>query len=458
MSNFRTFICAFGLLIADLLAWGISYEMTAQGHVPLQTLWVLLGLWLLWFGVLRRKYFRRQSFWSELQGLIKGSGAFMALGSLVALLQGQPLQLLVYAVWGAALAASVALSRALLRRVLNLAGVWARPAIIFGSEENAQQAALALRSEPSLGYAVQAFVLPANATEPLPSGAPHRAWPRHEADFDALRSFQCVIALEANQSELRDHLIRELSQHQIQRVSVIPSMRGVPLFGLETTQFFSHEVLMIHVRNNLVSPLYRWTKRAFDLIGASCLILVLSPLMLWVAYKIWKCDGAPVIFSQPRVGKGLKTFKFYKFRSMVNSAVEMLKHWETTNSSEWQEYTANNFKLANDPRLISIGALIRRTSIDELPQLFNVIKGDMSLVGPRPLLPREKFEYGDELSLYALAPPGLTGLWQISGRSQTTFEDRVAYDTWYIKNWSIWADITILFKTLSVVFKRSGAF
>lgn len=458
MSNFRTITCALGLLLADLLAWGLSYEVTAQSHVPKQTLFVLLTLWLLWFGFLRHKYIRRQSFWAELQGVIKGSGAFMALGSLVALLQNQPMQLVIFGGWGVALATCVVVSRGAMRWALNLAGFWERPTIIFGSDENAQQAALALRSEPSMGYAVKAFVLPSDSTKMLPSGASHLPWPVDDADFEALRTFRCVIALEAHQSDLRDMLIRELSRHQIQRVSVIPSMRGVPLFGLDTTHFFSHEVLMIHLRNNLMSPMHRWTKRAFDFIGASCLIVLLSPLMIWVAYKIWRSDGAPVIFSQPRVGKGLKNFEFYKFRSMVKSAEEMLKHWESTNSPEWQEYTSNNFKLSNDPRLISIGSLIRRTSIDELPQLFNVLKGDMSLVGPRPLLPREQYEYGEELSLYALAPPGLTGLWQISGRSQTTFEDRVAYDTWYIKNWSIWADITILFKTLTVVFNRSGAY
>lgn len=143
---------------------------------------------------------------------------------------------------------------------------------------------------------------------------------------------------------------------------------------------------------------------------------------------------------------------------MVKNAENMLKQWEATNSPVWQEYVANNFKLANDPRLISIGAMIRRTSIDELPQLFNVIMGDMSLVGPRPLLPREINDYGEDLSLYGQTPPGLTGLWQVSGRSQTTFEDRIGFDSWYVKNWSIWMDITILFKTWSVVFRRTGAY
>ncbi len=458
MTPTRYLICALGLLLADVLAWGLSFALAAPANVSLPNLLVLLALWLVWFGVLRRRYERRQPFWSELLGLVKGSGAFMALNLLASVLAALPLQLLAHACWGLLLAGLLVLARALARSVLSRLSLWARPAVIFGAGDNAQQAALALRSEPGMGYAVQAFMVPPDHTPALPEGATQRPWPQQAADFDALRRVHCVIALEASQSELRDHLIRQLSQHQIKSVSVIPSMRGVPLFGLETTQFFSHEVLMIHVRNNLMNPVHRWTKRVFDVVGASYLILLLSPLMLWVAYKIWRSDGAPVIFSQPRVGKGLKTFKFYKFRSMVKNAEDMLKQWEASHSPEWQEYTANNFKLANDPRLISIGAMIRRTSIDELPQLFNVIMGDMSLVGPRPLLPREKSDYGAELSMYGQTPPGLTGLWQVSGRSQTTFDDRVAFDVWYVKNWSIWIDIVILFKTWSVVFKRRGAY
>lgn len=215
---------------------------------------------------------------------------------------------------------------------------------------------------------------------------------------------------------------------------------------------------MIKINNKLSNPLYRFLKRLLDIIGSLSLILLLSPLMTWVAFKIWRSDGAPIIFSQRRVGKGLKPFNLYKFRSMTKSAESMLKNWEKTNSPEWQEYTANNFKLANDPRLISIGSMIRRTSIDELPQLFNVLMGDMSLVGPRPLMLREQTEYGDALSLYALTLPGITGLWQISGRSQTTFSERISFDSKYIRNWSIWIDFVILLKTYSAVFKRDGAY
>jgi lipopolysaccharide/colanic/teichoic acid biosynthesis glycosyltransferase len=202
---------------------------------------------------------------------------------------------------------------------------------------------------------------------------------------------------------------------------------------------------------------YILLKRAIDIVLAMISIVLTMPVMLWISYKIWKYDGFPIIFSQKRVGKDLREFQFYKFRSMVNNAENMLKLWEEENAEEWQEYTRNNFKLKNDKRLNNVGAMIRSTSMDELPQLFNVLRGDMSLVGPRPLLPREKNEYGENLNLYAMTYPGLTGLWQVSGRSQTAFKDRVAFDVLYVENWSFWMDVRIMIKTVHVVFKKTGA-
>ena len=117
-----------------------------------------------------------------------------------------------------------------------------------------------------------------------------------------------------------------------------------------------------------------------------------------------------------------------------------------------------NFKLRNDPRVTKIGAFLRRTSLDELPQLFNVLKGEMSLVGPRPIITEELERYNDEVGYYLLSKPGMTGLWQVSGRSDVDYETRIYFDVWYVKNWSIWNDIAILFKTVSVVIKKDGAY
>lgn len=214
----------------------------------------------------------------------------------------------------------------------------------------------------------------------------------------------------------------------------------------------------MHLQNNLANPLQRKVKRLFDCIGAIFLLFLFSPLMLWVALKIARTSGWPVIFSQARVGKSGKLFKFYKFRTMVLNAETVIEQWEQNNSQEWQRYVASNFKLDDDPRVIGVGQFLRRTSLDELPQLWNVLKGDMSLVGPRPLLPREIADYGEDMHYYEEISPGITGLWQISGRSQTNFQDRIKFDVWYVKNWSLWNDITILLRTVRVVLNRSGAY
>jgi undecaprenyl-phosphate galactose phosphotransferase len=169
-------------------------------------------------------------------------------------------------------------------------------------------------------------------------------------------------------------------------------------------------------------------------------------------------SGVPIIFVQRRVGLNGKTFDLFKFRSMVNDADRILSEWRVENQNLWDEYQNHNFKLHNDPRLTKVGKWLRQTSIDELPQLWNVLKGDMSLVGPRPLLERELPCYGDSIRLYRAIRPGVTGLWQISGRSETTFSDRVALDAWYVRNWSLWHDIIILLKTIKVVLKHEGAY
>lgn len=455
-------VCGMVIVLADALAWFAVYLVLAPSNQMAATKFVIMAAaWGAWSAMVHRQYSRRHSFWTELGIVLQGILMLAFVGSMLKAIIGNSDNLRAWWLACFLLFFALPIFRWLARALLRRCGLWIWPTLVFGGGDNARQAVLALRDEAAMGYAVAGVVLQkcgVMGEDFRELGCSLLPWPESTHDFESLHGYHCVIALEAHEFELRDRLIRQLSQHRANHVHVIPAMRGVPLFGLASTSFFSHEVLMIHVRNNLCNPMHRWIKRLFDLVTASILVVALSPLMLWVAYKIWRSDGTPIIFSQSRVGKGLESFKFYKFRSMKKNAEDMLKNWEAANSSEWREYIANNFKLSNDPRLISVGALIRRTSIDELPQLFNVIKGDMSLVGPRPLLLRELGEYGDDLCLYAQTPPGLTGLWQISGRSQTTFDDRVAFDAWYVKNWSIWTDITILFKTISVVSGGRGAY
>jgi Undecaprenyl-phosphate galactose phosphotransferase WbaP len=229
------------------------------------------------------------------------------------------------------------------------------------------------------------------------------------------------------------------------------------MYGLEAAHFFSHEVLLLRARNNLRRRAPQVFKRLLDLAGAATLLVLLSPLMLTVAWLIKREDGGPVFFVQRRIGRRGQPFPFIKFRSMVLDADAALERWKRENPELYQQYVASNFKLRDDPRITRVGRWIRRTSVDELPQLINVLRGDMSLVGPRPLLPRELPDYGPAIATYGLARPGITGLWQVSGRSNTTFADRIAMDLWYVRNWSLWYDIVILMRTVRVVLKQDGA-
>ena len=197
---------------------------------------------------------------------------------------------------------------------------------------------------------------------------------------------------------------------------------------------------------------YRLMKRLFDIVVSAVGILLLSPLFLVISLMIIVSDGAPVIFKQKRLGEGGKTFWILKFRSMRKDAEEILK----SNPALMEEYK-RTFKLENDPRLLKFGKFIRGTSIDELPQLFNVLKGEMSLVGPRPIVPQEIEKYGDDQDVYLAMKPGCAGLWQCSGRSDLSYPERVALDVEYFRQARIRMDVKILLKTTWSILKRDGA-
>ena len=201
------------------------------------------------------------------------------------------------------------------------------------------------------------------------------------------------------------------------------------------------------------SILYSVTKRLIDIVGSLCGIILLSPLFLIVAILIKLEDPkGKVFFAQERNGKYPKTFKMYKFRSMVHNAEELLKDLMDRN-----EQTGPVFKINDDPRITKVGKFIRKTSIDELPQLFNVLKGDMSLVGPRPAIPREVEQYNSYQMQRLAVKPGLTCIWQVSGRNNIGFDEWVEMDIEYIKTRNLWLDIKLIFKTVGVLFGDDNA-
>ena len=201
---------------------------------------------------------------------------------------------------------------------------------------------------------------------------------------------------------------------------------------------------------------YSFLKRTVDITASAAALLLLSPVFLVTSLAIRKDSDGPAMFTQKRIGKDGKLFEIYKFRTMVPDADKKLFELLDKDEKAREEYKVNK-KLKHDPRITKVGNFLRKTSIDELPQLINVLKGDMSLVGPRPYLPREKDDMGDYYNTIIESKPGITGLWQVSGRSNTTFEDRLEFDKEYTENKGFFYDMGLLTKTVGVVIHKDGA-
>ncbi len=406
---------------------------------------VLLGLLL--FLIRHRHYSDRKPFWTELGEVLRVVALLAMLDlALLALTRWNASRLWWALVWPAA-AVCVPVLRALARAGMRRLGWWLRPTVLVGGGTNAQEAVAALQSEPGMGLDVVCLL--DVAASPAAAAAEITRWAR-------MPGVQFVLALEHGQNELREDVLRQLARCKAHDVSVIPAMRGVPLYGTDMSYFFSHEVALLKLRNNLRYWPARWLKRGIDVLGAALLLLVLSPLLVYLAVRI-RCDGGPAIFAHKRVGRDGELFRCYKFRTMQVDAEKRLRELlasDPTSQAEWDR----EFKLRNDPRVTPIGQLLRRTSLDELPQLFNVLLGHMSLVGPRPVIEAELERYGDDVDYFLMVRPGMTGLWQVSGRNDVDYDTRVYLDTWYVKNWSPWYDIAILFKTVKVVLVGRGAY
>jgi Undecaprenyl-phosphate galactose phosphotransferase WbaP len=198
-------------------------------------------------------------------------------------------------------------------------------------------------------------------------------------------------------------------------------------------------------------------KRVLDLAIAAPLALFLAPLLLLVAALIKLRDGGPALFVQSRVGLNGETFRCLKFRTMVTDSAAVLERLLANDPVARAEWDADQ-KLRCDPRVTAVGRFLRKTSLDELPQLLNILKGEMSIVGPRPIVPAEIVRYGAHFNDYCAVKPGVTGLWQVSGRNDTTYAERVALDVAYVRNWSIWLDLSIILRTVPAVLFSKGAY
>ena len=266
-----------------------------------------------------------------------------------------------------------------------------------------------------------------------------------------------VIAMPGCEKEKFISLINNL-QHKARNILLIPDLFGITVLGTNLQHFFQEQIIGLEVKNNLAQPANILMKKLFDLIVSCVFLIVLSIPMIIIAILIKINSKGPAIFSQERRGKNDKPFRCYKFRTMYNDAEPRLNGLLETSDKARDEWN-QHWKLKNDPRITKTGRFLRQTSLDELPQIFNVLKGNMSLVGPRPVTKREITEYYKEhAGLCFCVPPGITGLWQVSGRSNTGYEYRIALDSWYVRNWNLWLDIVILLRTIKEVFRKEGAY
>ena len=342
--------------------------------------------------------------------------------------------------------------RALTRQIGSRFNWWGYPIVLFGGGPVALSVLRKLTSQPRLGLRPVAVV-----ADQLADG-----------EIEGLRVFGTEYLDQIASSGVRHAVVAapELSQSQfaemIERCGnafphliLIPDTDFIWKAGAYTRDLMG--ILGLQIRNNLLDSGSRIAKRAIDLTSSILLTLFLLPLMAIISALIAVESGFPVFYFQERLGRGGRTFHMWKFRTMAQNSTEVLDRCLASSPElrqEWTEYQ----KLRNDPRITRVGRVLRRTSLDELPQLWNIIKGEMSLVGPRPYLEVQLAQHQAAYSVYVKATPGLTGLWQVSGRNRTTMAERVAFDTYYVRNWSVWMDVHLLAKTVCTVLTGDGAY
>lgn len=267
---------------------------------------------------------------------------------------------------------------------------------------------------------------------------------------------EVIIAL-PNLSDTDLNIIIEKIESFVKKIKIVPEIHK--LYGVGSTIQNYDGFLLISTKKNIHSFKRKICKRCLDILGGLVGVCLLIPLYIKYGLEIKK-DGGNAFFSHNRIGKNLKPFKMYKFRSMYIDAEDRLQQLLDSDIELKNEYYSN-FKLKNDPRVTEVGRFLRKTSLDEFPQFINVLKGNMSLVGPRPVVLKEvEMYYGTDIGQKIFQmKPGITGMWQVSGRSDIeNYEDRIQLDLYYMRNWSIWLDIVILIKTLKSVLKKEGAY
>lgn len=344
------------------------------------------------------------------------------------------------------------------KRILTASGLWQKPVVIVGAGKTAEILAKTFTDDPGMGYKIVGVVEDNVVERPLLHKYPHIGTFATVEQAVIISGVQdVIIATPGLQREGLLDLVYRI-QPYVRNVTIVPDLLGVPLSNMSVETLFNEKLVLLRSRNNLALMRNALMKKFFDIIVGSLIFMIIFPILIMLAIKIKSDSSGSVMHIAKRLGKNGQEFSCYKFRTMYLDADNMLEGYFKENPLAKEEW--NNFaKLKDyDPRLTKIGVVLRKYSLDELPQIINVLKGEMSLVGPRPYLPREKEQMTYFANTILETVPGITGLWQVSGRNEITFKGRLELDVWYVRNWSFWQDIVLLFKTIGVVLGRKGAY
>jgi len=408
-----------------------DFALFATEHnIPLENYLFFAPLYIVVIAIFAYEglYTKRYDFWHETRLVLKALlfGFIIVMAYLALSKTAQNYSRAVFAIAFLLMAMLIPVAKRVAKFTLFRIGIWQKPVKIYADDPFLREEIL---RNPYLGYTYAASEDPTSA-------------------FINSKNYSL--------DQLRQIIDQELKNNH--EVNFIPLINDYDLTHSHIYALFNTRTNLIVFQNRLKSKYRQIVQTLFNYTLAILLLPLLLPIIGIIAILIKRESPGPVFFKHNRIGKDGKIIGTLKFRSMYQDAQERLEKLLEENpeiKKEWEE----NFKLKNDPRVTKIGAFLRKTSLDELPQIFNVLKGEMNFVGPRPVIQQEIDQYYKEhAEYYYMVKPGITGLWQVSGRSDTDYGYRIKTDKWYVSNWSLWLDIVILFKTVKVVAKREGAY
>ena len=456
---------AFALLISVALGLACKYAMQGiSDWEPYLRLGPFLFVFIAVYGLMGLYSGVALSPPEELQRVTLSSGLmFVALAAATVSLRDASK----YLTWTTLLAACLSivlipLNRAIVRRLFSREPWWGSPAVILGAGPAGQRVVKSMLDEPGLGLRPVAVV-----DAPPESMEEDFAGPRWIHGVPVMSGYELALAVpEAHQFsyavvampvEPSARFMATLESYGLRfsRILMIPDLAN--FCSLWVSPKSVGGMLGLEVCQRAFVPGRQWPKRILDLLLTVIGGVLILPLIVLIAAWVKLGSRGPAFYSQERIGRDGTTFRAWKFRSMVSNADQVLGAYLDQNPQLREEWKRSH-KLKNDPRITAAGRFLRRTSLDELPQLWNVLKGEMSLVGPRPIVMGEIHKYGNNFDLYTKVTGGITGLWQISGRNDTSYDERVALDTFYVRNCSVWLDCYILFRTIETVLFRKGAY